>query len=200
MDSPEQRKNPTAGWLRGQKIFLLLFSGTGNASLSFLTILLEGPLFLHTVGTVFIASIYGPLWGAMTGLASALFLGIFLGFHDIPLYFALSGLLTGLIYGLMKRRGWLSSLFGVIGSIILISIITTLTGSLTTALFYKGVSHTGLDYIISALLYNGDSVTTAALKAWIPVNTFDKIITISTGTFLGHLFIRHSTLSTPSSR
>lgn len=59
-------------------------------------------LFLDTVGTIFTAAIFGPLWGILVGIVTNLVLGVTSGYTAIP--FGLVNAVVGLVVGLLARK------------------------------------------------------------------------------------------------
>ena len=71
------------------------------------------PLFLDTIFTAVTAALFGIIPGILTGLFTNLFQEVLRGF---PLYlypFAIVNMATGLLVGILVKRGYFKTFFGV---------------------------------------------------------------------------------------
>ena len=88
------------------KTYALIFSALGiaiNIVLGTVSGILNIPLlFLDTIGTIFTAAVFGPLYGALTGGLTNVIQGILTNPKDIP--FALVNIAVGIIVGLIARK------------------------------------------------------------------------------------------------
>ena len=67
-------------------------------------------LFLDTIGTIFVAVVYGPFFGALTGGLTNVALGIIQNPKNIP--FALVNIAVGIVVGLIEEWKFFK-IFGV---------------------------------------------------------------------------------------
>ena len=118
---------------------------------------LDLPLYLDTVGTIFVAATAGPLAGAVTGLVTNLILGLV-----SPGYapYWLVPILIGLAAGLFANAGWFKKWWKAALVGVAVSVIASVASTLITALVYGGVEFNlsyflfeePLDKVLSALL------------------------------------------------
>lgn len=97
---------------------------------------LDLPLYLDTVGTLFVAATAGPLAGAVTGLVTNLILGIV-----SPGYapYWLVPVLIGLAAGWLAHAGWFRYWWKAALAGLVVSVIASVTSTLITMLVYGGV-------------------------------------------------------------
>lgn len=118
---------------------------------------LDLPLYLDTVGTLFVAATAGPLAGAVTGLVTNLILGIV-----SPGYapYWLVPVLIGLAAGWLAHAGWFRYWWKAALAGLVVSVIASVTSTLITMLVYGGVEFNlsyflleePFDKVLSALL------------------------------------------------
>ena len=118
---------------------------------------LDLPLYLDTVGTLFVAATAGPLAGAITGLVTNLILGIvspgYAPYWSVPV-------LIGLAAGWLANAGWFRRWWKVVLVGLVVSFIASVMSTLITAWVYGGVDlnlsyfllEEPLDKVLSALL------------------------------------------------
>lgn len=69
------------------------------------------PLWLDSFGTVVAAYVFGPIDGAIVGLAGNLVYGIY---HELPVVYGIASILVGVIVGISARKGRFETLFGTL--------------------------------------------------------------------------------------
>ena len=72
---------------------------------AFIALTLRLPIYLDSIGTILIASLLGPKFAVMTGVCGSLVSGM--TFDVYSLYFAPVQISTGLLAGLMYKKGFL---------------------------------------------------------------------------------------------
>lgn len=163
--------------MRNRKVFLLVMSAMAvaiNIVLGTIVSRLQIPLlFLDTIGTIFIAALYGPLYGAAVGTITNLLTPILSGNpKDIP--FFLVNLAVGLIVGFIAKKYKFGLVPAVITGIIL-SIVCPLIGSPIAVWVYGGITGSGNDFIFTWLKNSGMDIFSAAFVPRITGNIIDKI-------------------------
>lgn len=129
-------------------------------------------IFLDTIGTIFVAAMFGPFAGAVTGGLTNVIQGFLTSPQDIP--FALVNIAIGLIVGTVsKRRGFDFKTAAVTG--LALSIIAPLIGTPIAVWIYGGLTGGGSDFIVAWLLSTGSSIFTATFIPRITGNLIDKI-------------------------
>jgi len=128
-----------------------------NGAVGWIVAKLDLPLYLDTIGTVFISVAAGPWVGAITGVLSNLILGFFSpGF--IP-YWPVS-VLIGLAAGFLANAGWFKSWWKVL----LAGLVISVAASTTSALIAMRI-HGNADLNLSYFLLNEpiDKILTALI-------------------------------------
>ena len=128
-------------------------------------------LFLDTVGTILGAVILGPFWGAVIGGCTNLVLGAISGPTNIP--FALVNIALGLVVGFIARKKGFGVKEAIITGLIL-SVLCPLIGTPISVMLFGGLSGSGADFIVGALLQSGQEIFTAAFIPRILSNIVDK--------------------------
>ena len=116
-------------------------------------------LFLDTIGTILGAVVLGPLWGALIGGCSNLVLGVISDPTNIP--FAIVNIATGLIVGFMAKKGNFGYKKAIITGIIL-AVVCPMIGTPISVYMFGGLSGSGADLLVGALLQAGQQIFTAA--------------------------------------
>ena len=129
-------------------------------------------LFLDTIGTIFVAAIFGPWAGALTGGLTNIIQSMITNPKDLP--FALVNIAIGIIVGFVAKR-WKFNLkvAGITG--LVLSIIAPLIGTPIAVFVYGGLTGGGTDLIFAWLLKSGQKIFTAAFIPRIYGNFIDKI-------------------------
>lgn len=99
------------------------------------TKLLELPFWLDTIGTGLTACVYGPLWGAVTGLMSNSFLGIT---DSVSALYGLINIGIGVIVGIMCKKGMMRDLFSTLCISIVAGTFSTLFSTILNCIFTNG--------------------------------------------------------------
>jgi energy-coupling factor transport system substrate-specific component len=163
--------------LRNSKVFILTMCAMGiaiNVVFGTLVTRLQIPLiFLDTIGTIFIAVLFGPWEGAIVGALTNVLTPILSGNpKDIP--FLLVNVAVGLIVGYVARRFKFTFITaGLTG--LLLAIICPLIGSPIAVWIYGGITGSGNDFIFVWLKHTGLDVFQAAFIPRITGNFIDKI-------------------------
>ena len=84
------------------KICIVAFAICINLAGGQLALLLKLPIYLDSIGTVFIASTLGPVYGMLPNVISGLFMGMTVDVYS--LYYAPVGIILGLVTGLVYRK------------------------------------------------------------------------------------------------
>jgi energy-coupling factor transport system substrate-specific component len=130
-------------------------------------------LFLDTIGTIFIAVLFGP-WeavtvGSLTNILSPILAG---NPKNIP-YFIVNAA-VGLIVGYIAKKYKFNIATAVISGLIL-SVICPILGTLITVGFFGGLTGSSNDFITLFLQKSGMKIFTAAFIPRITGNIVDKI-------------------------
>jgi energy-coupling factor transport system substrate-specific component len=92
--------------------------------------------------------------------------------------FALCNIATGVIVGIMNKKGYFETGIHITITILSVTLANALLGSYIAVLVFGGGTGVGIDYIVSAFLDMGSSLLSSAFWARIPTNLVDKMITV----------------------
>lgn len=141
----------------------------------FIAIALKLPIFIDTIETFLIAFLFGPISGALTGLATSLINGF--TFDPYSLYFFPVQIIIGLIAGLCYKKGLFKSKFVILG-ILISTIAGSLVASLISAYVFGGITSSGTSIIVMYLKNVGINIVASVFSTQILFDLLDKASTI----------------------
>ena len=185
--------------LRKRPVWLLLFVSivigpVFNAAFNMLTIPLQLPFFFDTIATVFIAAVFGPFAGVITGLGTNWVIELFNGFPMTHYPFCLCGAVTGLIVGFFVKKDNFSTVQSFFIILLIITLANAVLGALIATFLFGGISQTNLDYLVTGLSAAGRSIFSAAFLARLPANLIDKGIALGIAFVIYNRFYMHRPL------
>lgn len=160
--------------MRNEKTRLLVFSAlaiAANIVLGVLTSSLKLPLYLDTIGTVFMAVYDGPWYGAAVGGLTNLLTGILFNVKDIP--FLLVNVAVGIVVGFIAKKYSFSFIVALITGLLL-SIVAPLIGTPIGIWVYGGLTGTGMDFLFLWLRESGNSIFASSFIPKVINNLLDK--------------------------
>lgn len=113
-----------------------------------IALLLKLPIYLDTIGTIFVAAILGPIYGIFPGFLSGLIMGLTTDIYS--LYFAPVQIVTGFMAGILFHSTLLKKWKTPIG-VLCIAIPGTLVASFITVLLFGGITSSGSSVIVVLL-------------------------------------------------
>ena len=116
-----------------QKICLIAFAICINFVGGQIALFLKLPIYLDSIGTVFIASILGPFYGMLPNLISGLLMGMTVDVYS--LYYAPVGIVLGFVTGLVYRK-FQPKKWQIFPAAIAITLPSTLISSCITAFLF----------------------------------------------------------------
>ena len=130
------------------KICIVAFAVCINLIGGQIALLLRLPIYLDSIGTVFIASVLGPFYGMLPNVLSGLLLGMTVDIYS--LYYAPVGIILGFVTGLVykkyqPRKGW------VLLAAVVITIPSTIVSACITAFLFGGITSSGSSLIVQIL-------------------------------------------------
>ena len=131
-------------------------------------------LFMDTIGTVFGAVWFGPVWGMIIGGLSNVLLAITQNPKDLP--FALVNIMVGLVVGLIARKHKFDLKTAIITGLIL-AVVAPLIGTPIAVYVYGGITGDFNDVFFTALKQGGSTIFSAAFLPRIASNIVDKVLT-----------------------
>jgi energy-coupling factor transport system substrate-specific component len=154
----------------------LLAAGVGlNVLGGLLVDFLKLPIFLDTTGTMLVAVVAGPWWGAFTGLLSNAVLAIWIP-NDF--WFGIANASVGLVVGfIVRRRGFKDYLTPLMAGLAA-GVVAALVGT-TVAAFVSGeVAGGALQAATTGLTGAAEAVLAASFLLGLSENLVDKLIAI----------------------
>lgn len=130
-------------------------------------------LFLDTMGTIFMAACFGPLWGIAVAIGTHLLMGILYGFTAFP--FVLVSIATAIVVGLMARNGKFGLKKAIVTGLILAA-VSPLIGTPIRMILFGGFTGSGADFMIAAMRAAGAEIFTSTFIGVVVSNFVDKII------------------------
>ena len=121
-----------------QKICLIAFAICINFVGGQIALFLKLPIYLDSIGTVFIASILGPFYGMLPNLISGLLMGM-----TVDIYL---GFVTGLVYRKFQPKKW-----QIFPAAVAITLPSTLISSCITAFLFGGITSSGSSILVQLL-------------------------------------------------
>ncbi len=131
-------------------------------------------LFMDTIGTVFGAVWFGPVWGMIIGGLSNVLLAVTQNPKDLP--FALVNIVVGLVVGLIARKHKFDLKTAIITGLIL-AVVAPLIGTPIAVYVYGGITGDFNDVFFTALKQGGSTIFSAAFLPRIASNIVDKVLT-----------------------
>lgn len=132
-------------------------------------------LFLDTIGTFFVAVLFGPWWGLTAGLLTNVILQLISGGTFI--FFAIVNAMIGLIVGFIARRYDFRRITVATITGLFIAIVAPLVGTPIAVWLFKGLTGTGLDFLIVWLQTTGNDIFASTFLVKLGNNLVDKIAT-----------------------
>ena len=135
---------------------------------------LKVPLYLDSIGTIFVGALAGPGVGALTGALTNLIWGLS-GLNPFYTNYWITGLAIGLLAGLFSRLGW----FKVWWRAIIAGVITGLIAALISApitYLSGGVTGSGTDVITAVFRNAGFGILPSAFAQGVSSDPLDKAI------------------------
>jgi energy-coupling factor transport system substrate-specific component len=146
-----------------------------NIAIGQLIYTLKVPLYLDSIGTIFVGAVAGPWVGALTGLLSNLIWGLS-GLNPAYTAYAPVGMIVGLLAGIFSQLGW----FKVWWRAIIAGVITGLVAALISAPIYTyvsgGVTGSGTDVITAVFRNAGFGILPSAFAQGVSSDPLDKAI------------------------
>ena len=131
-----------------RKVTLVGFGMALNLVGGFIALTLKLPIYLDSIGTILIACLLGPQYAVLTGIGGNIIGGLTLDVYS--LYFTPGQISTGLIAGLMYRKGWLQGKKTPLG-VLAFALPTSMIGAVIAAGLFGGITSSGSSYIAQVL-------------------------------------------------
>lgn len=146
-----------------------------NIAIGQLVYTLKIPLYLDSVGTVFVGAVAGPWVGALTGLLTNLVWGLS-GLNPFYTPYAPVGAVIGLLAGFFSQWGWFKVWWKAILAGVLTGLAAALLSAPITAFVNSGVTGSGTDLITAVFRNFGFGIVPAAFAQGVSSDPLDKAI------------------------
>jgi energy-coupling factor transport system substrate-specific component len=138
--------------------------------------ILKLPMYLDTIGTIFVAMLCGPWVGAATGVLTNIVTGIAnpVNFAFIPVNF-----LAGLVTGYLARKQMFSVWWKWILSMIIMAAVSIISAAPIVVLVYGGVTGGGTSIITAAAMAAGANIWAAFFGTEGVFTVLDRVISFA---------------------
>lgn len=158
-----------------RKIALVGLGITINIVGAFIALTLRLPIYMDSIGTIFIACLLGPRYALLTGVGGSIISGI--TFDIYSLYFAPVQISTGLLAGYMYQKGFLKGKKTPIG-VLIFTLPTSLISAVIAAKLFGGVTSSGSSYIVQMLMVIGVPDVISVFITQVCSDYIDKYIAV----------------------
>lgn len=121
-----------------QKICMIAFAICINFVGGQIALFLKLPIYLDSIGTVFVAAVLGPFYGMLPNLLSGLLMGMTVDIYS--LYYAPVGILLGFVTGLVYRK-FQPKKWQIFPAALVITLPSTIISSCITAFLFGGIAY-----------------------------------------------------------
>lgn len=142
---------------------------------SYLALLLRLPIYLDSIGTILASALMGPWYGLAAAVGNGLISGVLTDVYS--LYFLPVGAVTGLMAGLLFRKGILKGWKVIPGSLALTVPGTVLSASISAFLF-GGVTSSGSSLLVQLFHHLGLNLVASAFAVQIVTDYADRLISV----------------------
>lgn len=132
-------------------------------------------LFLDTVGTVLMAVLFGPWWGALVGLLT----NVVLSATSSPtaIFYGIVSVAVAIVVGFMAKKFNFMKWYVALITGLILSVVAPLIGTPISVAVFGGLNGSGMDVVVLWLRASGESVFASTFISRITGNFVDKIAT-----------------------
>ena len=131
-----------------QKICMIAFAICINFVGGQIALFLKLPIYLDSIGTVFVAAVLGPFYGMLPNLLSGLLMGMTVDIYS--LYYAPVGILLGFVTCLVYRK-FQPEKWQIFPAALVITLPSTIISSCITAFLFGGITSSGSTVLVQLL-------------------------------------------------
>ena len=113
-----------------------------------IALFLKLPIYLDSIGTVFIAAVLGPFYGMIPNVISGILMGMTVDIYS--LYYAPVGIILGLVTGLVYKK-YQPKKWWILLAAVVITLPSTIVSSCITAFLFGGITSSGSSLIVQML-------------------------------------------------
>lgn len=136
---------------------------------------LKLPMYLDSIGTFLVASLCGPIAGAITGAINSLISAI--SWPTAVAYMPVV-IVYGLLVGWLAKKKWMTKIGTVILTGLIVAVVGLILATPITALLFGGITETGQSVIIVAMQSMGIGLIPATLISGLFTELLDKLLSI----------------------
>ena len=140
---------------------------------AFIAYSIKLPIYLDSVGTVLIASLFGSKYAVITGVCSSIVSGM--TFDSYSIFFAPVQITTGYFAGLMYKKKMLEGIKVPIGTFIF-ALPTAIISAVIAAFVFGGVTSAGSSYIVQILSSMGIPMVVCVFIIQIITDYMDELV------------------------
>ena len=130
------------------RICILAFAVCINLIGGQIALFLKLPIYLDSIGTVFIASVLGPFYGMLPNVISGLLMGLTVDVYS--LYYAPVGIILGFVTGLVYKK-YHPGKWWIFPAAVVITIPSTIASACITAFLFGGITSSGSSILVQIL-------------------------------------------------
>lgn len=130
------------------KICMIAFAICINFIGGQIALFLKLPIYLDSIGTVFVASVLGPFYGMLPNLLSGLLMGMTVDVYS--LYYAPVGIVLGFVTGLVYKK-YQPKKWWIPVAALVITLPSTIISSCITAFLFGGITSSGSSILVQIL-------------------------------------------------
>ena len=161
--------------LSSQQVTIIALGVVLNVIGAFIALTLRLPIYLDSIGTIFIACLLGPRYAVFTGILGSFVSGI--TFDIYSLFFIPVQISTGLISAIMFKKGFLNDYKIFIG-VMAFSIPTSILSAIIAGTIFGGVTSSGSSYIVQILSTFGVNKVLGVFLTQVITDYTDKFIAV----------------------
>lgn len=147
-----------------------------NIAVGQIILTLKLPLYLDSIGTVFVGAVAGPWVGALTGLLSNIIWALIFGDFTNTVPYAIVAAVVGFLAGVFSKYGWFKVWWKTIIAGAITGVVASLLSAPITFYLFGGVVGSGMDIVTAAFRSQGVGMLTANFMQGLAVDPLDKVI------------------------
>ena len=161
--------------MKTNQICIAAFGIAINIICPFIAAGLRLPIYMDSIGTIFVTSILGFRYGALAGVAGSIISG--LTFDIYSLYYFPVQIMTSYMTTLSIKHNFLEGKKIIWGGLV-VSLPTALVSAAITAFIFGGITSSGSSYIVALLRSIGLSLTMSCILVQILTEYLDKTMAV----------------------
>ena len=136
---------------------------------------MELPLWLDSYGTVLTAYLYGPVCGAIVGMAVNIVYGIMYSYTHM--IYGIVSMSIGIVVGILAKKGWFENLFGTLSIGFILTVNSVLISVPCNYIFFDGqVGNTWGDGVIAMFESIGINRLVSHIAGQFYIDFLDKVL------------------------